>query len=51
MFESSRETLHALRDALCTIGTTSQNALSNDCLVVCVGDAKLSLLQEVFKHY
>jgi hypothetical protein len=32
---------------LCTSGTTSHKPLSNDWLVLCVGDAKLSLLQEV----
>ena len=35
---------------LCTSGTTSHNPLSNDWLVLCVGDAKLSLLQEVVTH-
>jgi hypothetical protein len=35
---------------LCTCGTTSHKPLSNDWLVLCVGDAKLSLLQEVFTH-
>jgi hypothetical protein len=35
------------RKHLCTSGTTSHNILSNDWLVICVGNAKLSLLQEV----
>jgi hypothetical protein len=35
---------------LCTSGTTSHKPLSNDWLVLCVGDAKLSLLQEVVTH-
>jgi hypothetical protein len=35
---------------LCTSGTTSHKPLSNDWLVLCVGDAKLSLLQEVTTH-
>jgi len=35
---------------LCTSGTTFHKPLSNDWLVLCVGDAKLSLLQEVFTH-
>jgi hypothetical protein len=30
-----------------TTGTTSHKPLFNDCLVLCVGDVKLSLLQEV----
>jgi hypothetical protein len=35
---------------LCTSGTTSHKSLSNDWFVLCVGDAKLSLLQEVVTH-
>jgi hypothetical protein len=35
---------------LCTSGTTSHKPLSNDWLVICVRDAKLSLLQEVVTH-
>jgi hypothetical protein len=35
---------------LCTSGTTSHKPLSNKWLVLCVRDAKLSLLQEVFTH-
>ena len=35
---------------LCTSETTSHKPLSNDWLVLCVGDAKLSLLQEVVGH-
>jgi hypothetical protein len=35
---------------LCTNGTTSHKPLSNDWMVLCVGDAKLSLLQEVVTH-
>jgi hypothetical protein len=35
---------------LCTSGTTSHKPLFNDWLVLCVGDAKLSLLQEVVTH-
>ena len=35
---------------LCTSGTTSHTPLSNDWLVLCVGDAKLSLLKEVIIH-
>ena len=35
---------------LCTSGTTSHKPLSNDWLVLCVGDAKLSLMQEVVTH-
>ena len=35
---------------LCTSGTTSNRPLSNDWLVLCVGDAKLSLLQGVVIH-
>jgi hypothetical protein len=34
---------------LCTSGTTSHKPFSNDWLVLCVGDAKLSL-QEVATH-
>ena len=35
---------------LCTSRTTSNKPLSNGWLVLCVGDAKLSLLQEVVTH-
>jgi hypothetical protein len=35
---------------LCTSGTTSHKPLSNDWLVLCVRDAKLSLLQEMVTH-
>ena len=35
---------------LCTSGKKSQKPLSNDRLVICVGDAKLSLLKEVVTH-
>ena len=35
---------------LCTSRTTSHKPLSNDWLVLCVGDAKLSLLKEVVTH-
>jgi hypothetical protein len=35
---------------LSTYGTTSDKSLSNDWLFLCVGDAKLSLLQEVVTH-
>ena len=35
---------------LCTSGTTSHKPLSNDWVVLCVGDAKLSLPQEVVTH-
>jgi len=35
---------------LCTSGTTSHKPLCNDWLVLCVGDVKLSLLQEVVTH-
>jgi hypothetical protein len=35
---------------LCTSGTTSHKPLFNDWLVLCVGDPKLSLLQEVVTH-
>jgi hypothetical protein len=34
----------------CKSGTTSHKPLSNDRLVLCVGDIKLSLLQEVVMH-
>ena len=35
---------------LCRSGTTSHEPLSNDWLVLCVGDAKLSLPQDVVTH-
>ena len=35
---------------LCTGETTSHKPLSNDLLALCVGDAKLSLLQKVVTH-
>ena len=35
---------------LCTSGTTSRKALSNDSLVLCIEDAKLMLIQEVVTH-
>ena len=35
---------------MCTRGTTSHKPLSNDWLVLCVGDAKLSLLKEAIIH-
>jgi hypothetical protein len=35
---------------LCTSRITSHNPLSSDWLIICVGDAKLSLLQEVVTH-
>ena len=35
---------------LCTSETTSHKPLSNDWLALCVGDAKLSLLQKVVTH-
>ena len=35
---------------LCMSGTTPHKPFSNDLLVLCVGDAKLSLLQEVVTH-
>ena len=36
---------------LCTSAKTSHKPLSNDLLVLCVGDAKLPLLQEVVTHF
>jgi len=47
--QNPRETLQALRDAVYEWNNITKS-LSNDCLVVCVGDAKLLLLQEVFTH-
>ena len=48
--QNQPETLQELGTHLCTSGTTSYKPLSNDWLILCVGDANVSLLQEVGTH-
>jgi hypothetical protein len=44
------ETLQKMRDALMNEWNNIPQPLSNDWLVLCVGDAKLLLLKEVITH-